>query len=317
MVRATPVDLRLPGLPDGPVTAWLAPEGYADELAAEVGEPARRFDRLVVAPGPPRPLAWAQNTWFEPAQVRFRSISQAARALRAVQRNWVGYSWRHHRRAALIGEQLPVIRFRPVEPYSAPPQAPLGSWTLLDRHTMLYAPRCSSPYPHGELRLREDRQGPPSRAYLKLWELFTREQCWPRPGDRVLDLGSAPGGWSWVLAELGARVLSVDRADLAPEVAARPEVEHRRGSAFALDPEAVGPVDWLFSDVICYPDRLWTLVERWLRAGTAQRFVCTVKLQGAPNPGGLPEVLARFARVPGARLLHLTGNRHELTWVRW
>ena len=75
---------------------------------------------------------------------------------------------------------------------------------------------------------------------------------------------ASPGGWTWVLAELGARVLSVDRAPLASALADRPEVEERRESAFGLAPATVGPVDWLFSDIVCYPARLLSLIERWL-----------------------------------------------------
>jgi Predicted SAM-dependent methyltransferase len=59
-----------------------------------------------------------------------------------------------------------------------------------------------------------------------------------------------------VLAKLGARVIAVDKAPLDPAVAALPGVEIRQASAFALDPAEIGPVDWLFSDVICYPARL-------------------------------------------------------------
>ena len=51
-------------------------------------------------------------------------------------------------------------------------------------------------------------------------------------------------------------------------------------SAFSLDPVAFGPVDWMCSDVIAYPARLLTLVQRWIAAGTVDTIVCTVKLQG-------------------------------------
>lgn len=91
-----------------------------------------------------------------------------------------------------------------------------------------------------------------------------------------------------------------------------PGVEYRADSAFALDPAALGPVDWLFSDVVCYPARLYALVMRWLAAGTCRNFVCTVKFQGATDH----EAAARFAAIPGSTLRHLFHNRHELTWIR-
>ncbi len=293
-------------------TAYLAAEGFERDLELELGDVVARHGRLLLAPGPPREAAWAQNVWLEPVRVPIASIKDAANTLRAVQRNWMLYSHTEHRRAALIESALPVVRPKPIAPFSELPSAPLGSWTLLDRDTLLYSARCSSPFPHGEVRFLEDKEGPPSRAYLKLWETFTRTGRWPQPGERCLDLGSAPGGWTWVLAELGADVVSVDKAPLDPRVEARPNVEHLRESAFGLDPRALGQVDWLFSDVICYPPRLLALVERWMAAGASTRFVCTIKFQGETDH----ETARRFAAIEGSRLVHLSHNRHELTWYR-
>lgn len=293
-------------------SAYLAPEGHVPELVRELAGPSEARGRLVLSPEPVRRLAWSQNAWLEPRVIPIASIKHAARELRAIQRNWALYSYRDHRRAKLIEDELPSVSARPIEPYAELPTAPLGSFTLLDRDTVLASPRCSSPFPNGEIRFVEDREGPPSRAYLKLWELFTRTGVRPAPGDRCVDLGSAPGGWTWVLASLGCEVVSVDKADLDPRVAAMPGVTHRRESAFALDPRDAGHVDWLFSDVICYPPRLLSLVERWLAAKPAARFVTTLKFQAETDH----ETAAAFAAIPGSRLLHLFHNRHELTWLR-
>jgi 23S rRNA (cytidine2498-2'-O)-methyltransferase len=268
--------------------------------------------RLVLAEGPPRPAAWVANLWYEPQAIAIQSIGDAAQKLRAIQRNWALYSHAHHRRAALIAERLPKVSAKPLVFGAPAPTAPLGSWTLLDANTLLAARRCSSPFPHGEVSFVEDRTAPPSRAYLKLWELFTLMGERPRPGELCLDLGSSPGGWTWVLQSLGARVISVDKAPLDPRIAALPGVEVRRESAFALEPKRVSGINWLFSDVVCYPRRLLTLVERWLAAGNCRRFVCTVKFQGPTDH----ETARSFAAIPGSRLLHLHHNKHELTWIR-
>jgi len=111
-----------------------------------------------------------------------------------------------------------------------------------------------------------------------------------------------------VLARLGARVIAVDKAAIEPRVAAMDGVGTRDESAFALEPE---PIDWLCSDVIAYPDRLLTLVRRWIAAGAAARIVCTVKFQGATDHAAA----AGFAAIPGGRLRHLHANKHELTFV--
>ena len=298
--------------PDAAFTAYLAAEGFLDELVAELGEVTAVHGRLVLAPGPAREAAWAANIWHAPQRLTVASIGDAARQLRAIQRNWALYAHGLHRRAALIEEKLPKVSAKPMHFGDPAPAAALGSWTLLDAATVLAAPRCASAFPHGVVRFVEDRAAPPSRAYLKLWEALTVIGERPGPGDLCLDLGASPGGWSWVLHGAGARVISVDKAPLDPRIAALPCLEHRQLSAFALDPASLGPVDWLFSDVVCYPARLYRLVESWLEAGTCRRFLCTIKFQGATDH----ETARRFAAIPNSRLMHLSHNKHELTWVK-
>ena len=195
-------------------TAYLAAEGFADDLAHELGGAARRHGRLLIAAGPARPAAWAANAWLDPQEIAIASISDAAAKLRAIQRNWAVYAPRLYRRAMLIQQQLPKISAKPLVFGTASPSAPLGSWTLLDARTVLAAPHCTNPFPNGEIHFVEDRTGPPSRAYLKLWEALTLIGRRPRPGETCLDLGSSPGGWSWALQQMGAQVISVDKAPL-------------------------------------------------------------------------------------------------------
>jgi 23S rRNA (cytidine2498-2'-O)-methyltransferase len=107
-------------------------------------------------------------------------------------------------------------------------------------------------------------------------------------------------------------VVAVDKAPLAPEVASMPGVSVRQESAFGLDPAREAPVDWLFSDVICYPARLLGLVRRWIEAGRARHILCTVKFQGATDH----DVAAEFAAIPGAVLFHGAHNKHELMFAR-
>jgi 23S rRNA (cytidine2498-2'-O)-methyltransferase len=293
-------------------TAYLAAKGYVDELAAELGVVERSHGQLLIARGPPRAAAWAANVWLDPQEIPVASISDAAAKLRAIQRNWGVYAPTLYRRASLIQERLPTVSARPLVFGAPAPTAPLGSWTLLDAGTLLASARCTSPFPNGEVHFVENRSGPPSRAYLKLWEALTLIGCRPQPGEKCLDLGSSPGGWSWALQQMGARVVSVDKADLAPEIARLPRIEHRLESAFALDPRSLGLIDWFFSDVVCYPTRLLALVERWLAAGTCRNFICTVKFQGKTDH----EVARRFAAIPESQLHHLFHNKHELTWIK-
>jgi 23S rRNA (cytidine2498-2'-O)-methyltransferase len=293
-------------------TAYLAAEGFVEELDQELGGAETRYGRLLIAPGPPRPAVWTANVWLDPQEIAIASISDGAAKLRAIQRNWAVYAPRLYRRAMLIQEQLPKVSAKPLVFGTPPPAAPLGSWTLLDPGLMLAAPHSTSRFPNGEIQFVEDCTGPPSRAYLKLWEALTLIGRRPGPGEICLDLGSSPGGWSWALQQMGAQVVSVDKAPLAPEIARLPGIGHRQESAFALDPRTVGPVDWLFSDIVCYPVRLLALVERWLAAGTCRNFVCTIKFQGPTDH----ETARRFAEIPGSQVRHLFHNKHELTWSK-
>jgi 23S rRNA (cytidine2498-2'-O)-methyltransferase len=294
------------------LTGYMAAEGFLDDLIAELGDVAAVHDRLVLAEGPAKPAAWAANIWYEPVRIPIASIADGAKALRALQRNWALYDFQLHGRARLIQERLPHVSAKPLAFPRSAPTAPLGSWTLLDASMILAAQTCSSAFPHGAVEFVEDRLAPPNRAYLKLWDAFTRLGRMPGPGERCLDLGASPGGWSWVLQSLGAHVLAVDKAPLAPDIAGLPHIEFMKASAFALEPREIGPVDWLCSDVICYPERLLKLVERWLASGLVRNFLCTLKFQGVTDH----ETARRFAAIPGSQLFHLHHNKHELTWCR-
>src|SRR6266851_9726353 len=71
----------------------------------------------------------------------------------------------------------------------------------------------NDPYVH-----RARAQGYRSRAAYKLIEIAKRDRL-ARPGDDVVDLGAAPGGWAQVLAERvgrSGRVIAVDFLEIAP-----------------------------------------------------------------------------------------------------
>ena len=291
--------------------AYLAPEGYEKQVADALKGVIARYDRLFLTDRDLQECFWAQNIWYEPFIGEFVSISEAATLLKNIQRNWGQYPYVEHRRAALIESKLPYISDKLVQFPAEVPKAPLGSWMLLDKNTLLASAKCSSPYLNGQIHFEECKEGPPSRAYLKLWEALTLKGERPGSGDKCLEIGASPGGWTWVLASLGAEVLAVDRSPLTPEVLAMPGVHFKAGNAFAMTPSTVGAVDWIFSDVACYPEKLLEWVKLWLDSGLCKHFVCTLKFQG---DGGY-QVVKDFANIPGSRIMHLSQNKHELTWM--
>jgi 23S rRNA (cytidine2498-2'-O)-methyltransferase len=299
---------------------FQALEGFEDHLRRELGVWQEHWGSLYYVAGDVTPPSyWNRNIWLEPFRLDFDSVSEAASALRAIQPPphkrvlWAPSLFTCFRRGALIAAKLPPLpsRRRPF-PWLLP-DAPMGSWTLLDAHTMIASARCTSPFPEGVLEFDEDSEGPPSRAYLKLWEALVRCRSRPAPGERCLDAGASPGGWTWALAKLGAQVIAVDRSPLEDRIAALPQVSFIKHDAFTLKPEDTGPLDWLFCDVICYPPRLYEWIEKWLQSGLCKNYVCTIKMQGEPDFA----TTQRFAAIPGSTVVHLHHNKHELTWIKW
>lgn len=161
----------------------------------------------------------------------------------------------------------------------------------------------------GQRRMADDPRAP-SRSYLKVEEAYRVLGEAPAEGQRVVDLGAAPGGWSFSAAQRGARVLAVDNGPLKGGAAGHPLIEHREEDAFKTAP---APADWLFCDLLEDPREVLPLLRRWLEAGACRRFVVNLKF-GRSDP--LP--LLREARTLEplcGRLLarHLYHDREELT----
>ncbi len=127
----------------------------------------------------------------------------------------------------------------------------------------------------GRLRIRVPNAAP-SRAAMKLAEAFAWLDRAPEPGDVCVDIGAAPGGWSWVLLQRGAKVYAVDPAQLAPSLRNKKNLTHLRADAFHFDPGE--PVDWLFSDMAWRPLEAAALLAKWGRRGWARLLVANIKL---------------------------------------
>lgn len=291
-------------------TGYLAPEGLEKQTGHWLKHITATHGRLIIAQGEPQFSPFAQNIWFNPQLIKFTSITDAAAKLKDIQRNWFPYSWQLHRRTGLIQKKLPFMSAKPLAFPATLPTLPLGSFTLIDDTTMLVAPGCASLYPNGEPQFIENHIDPPSRAYMKLFEALTVLNALPHKGERCMELGASPGGWTWVIANTGATVIAVDRAPLDPRIDRRANVTFQAGDAFTMTPDKIGDLDWLFSDIICYPEKLYDFAQRWLDSGRCKNYLLTLKFQGETNF----DIIERFAAIKGSRLLHLAANKHELTW---
>ena len=141
-------------------------------------------------------------------------------------------------------------------------------------------PERSSRWPMGIPRLRMPR-GAPSRSTLKLAEAFVTflgdaEDDALRAGQRAVDLGAAPGGWTWQLVQRGLRVTAIDNGALKGEVARDPLVSHVRADGLHYRPRR--SVDWVTCDIVESPARIAQLMAEWIGGGHARRAIFNLKL---------------------------------------
>jgi 23S rRNA (cytidine2498-2'-O)-methyltransferase len=295
--------------------ALLAPAGFRAETERELAHRGirylRREEDFFLFEGEPIAVRWSQVIWLDVREVPFSSLADGVKKLRPLARTFDYLPLLHRGRGKLMHEQLRVYKRKVLEfPDKLVLPEAVGVFTLLDNDKIaLFCRSFDRPDPLGISLFHEDKTGAPSRAYLKLWEAFALTGRWPLAGEKVVDLGACPGGWTWVLATLGAEVLAVDRAPLDPRVAAMHGVAFRKADAFQLKPN-IGRIDWLCSDVICRPEKLLELVREWVASGQALNFVCTLKFQGEADPA----VVEEFALL--GRVVHLFQNKHELTFIR-
>lgn len=276
---------------------------------------------------------WASTVLKEPFLLNFDSIGEAAKALKEIQRNWAGEFYHFFRRGALIQEKLPYINLKPKKFFKIEedgkksfaleiPHSPMGFFTLVDEKTILASANTTSSIPFGRLVFEEDHENPPSRAYLKIQESLTLFRHFtglslPSTLSKCFEAGACPGGWTWVLKELGAQVFAVDRAELDSRLMKEKLIKFAAHDAFTLKPAEVAKeldaktIDWVFSDVICYPERLFEWVNLWIKSGLTKNMICTIKMQGEIDWS----LVQKFADIENSRVVHLNYNKHELTWM--
>lgn len=294
------------------INVALAIYSLEDELERELIYRKVKFfkkDRLYFLDKNYCPL-FAQVTWINCQKFSIDSIGDGIKKLKKLGRNWSLFTIEHHGRAKLIQEGLYKIKDEPIEFLSEKPKYSMGGWTLLDANTIVCATETTSRYPLGKCEFVENKTIPPSRAYLKLWEFFTIHHTPPKAHFTVIDMGSCPGGWSWVLSQLQLNVISVDKAPLDEKIQKISNITFLQESAFGLDPKKLTNIDCFFSDIICYPERLLTLVKDWMEKAQVKNFVCTIKFQGKADF----KIIDEFLKIPNSSIVHLYHNKHEVTW---
>jgi 23S rRNA (cytidine2498-2'-O)-methyltransferase len=145
----------------------------------------------------------------------------------------------------------------------------------------------------------------PSRSYLKLAEAFEvfldkeEQALWLKPGMTAVDLGAAPGGWTWQLVQRGLKVTAVDNGPLKGAAATHPSIKHLKQDGFRFRPQR--PVDWLVCDMIEQPQRVATLITDWFIGGFAQRAIFNLKLPMKKRVAALGDALGSIRKALDAK----------------
>ncbi|MGY0558129.1 MULTISPECIES: 23S rRNA (cytidine(2498)-2'-O)-methyltransferase RlmM [unclassified Lysobacter] len=142
-------------------------------------------------------------------------------------------------------------------------------------------PADSSPWPLGIPRLRMHADAP-SRSALKLEEALltllddNERKGLLRDNMQAVDLGAAPGGWSWVMVRHGMLVTAVDNGPMREQLLESGRVEHIRADGFQWQPRR--PVDWMVCDMVEQPRRVADRMATWFREGWCKYAVFNLKL---------------------------------------
>lgn len=139
----------------------------------------------------------------------------------------------------------------------------------------------SAMWPMGIPRLKFPREAP-SRSTLKLeeaWHHFIPREQWDQrlSGDMTgVDLGAAPGGWTYQLVKRGMLVTAIDNGPMAESLMDTGLVQHLMADGFTYKPRQT--VDWMVCDIVEKPARSAALLETWLGEGLCREAVVNLKL---------------------------------------
>lgn len=176
----------------------------------------------------------------------------------------------------------------------------------------------ASPHQNGIMRLKMPHDAP-SRSVLKLEEavltmLSPKERAaWLHPTERAIDLGAAPGGWSYFLVKNGLYVLAIDNGPMDSTLMATGMVEHKQEDAFHYVPKA--PLGLMVCDIVDQPKKVATLVRKWMDKGYAKRAIFNLKLpmkQKWEEVALCEDILTSGGQF-AVRMRHLYHDRDEIT----
>ncbi len=180
---------------------------------------------------------WAQDIWSDCIGHEIKSINQGIEVLKKFKNIGSYYPLVKSNFGDLISQKIKNIPLKRIK-YQTPHlfNFKFTAWTILDS-LLITSEHTLKRFPFGWHEFEEDKTSPPNRAYLKLWELFSVYDVQVDKTETVIEVGSSPGGWTWVLSQQAGKVYSIDRAPLADKISKIDNIFHQEGDAFKLDPK--------------------------------------------------------------------------------
>jgi 23S rRNA (cytidine2498-2'-O)-methyltransferase len=155
-----------------------------------------------------------------------------------------------------------------------------------------------------------------SRAWAKMEEAFQWSRFPVRPGQRLVELGCAPGGASQAALARGLLVMGVDPAAVDPVVAAHSNFTHVQKRAADMRRRDFRGFKWLVADMNIAPASTLEAVEAIVTHPSVevQGLLLTLKLLDWQQAEQLPEFQGRIRSwgYPQVRARQLAHNRQEV-----
>jgi len=189
-----------------------------------------------------------------------------------------------------------------------------GRWwiaTKTAQHTYDYWPGGVPEFPIPEVVL--------SRAYLKIAEAFAWANLQVQPGEKVVEIGSSPGGACQWLLDQGAIVTGIDPAEMDERIVKHPSFTHWQSRSLQVKRRLFRPFRILVCDANVAPKYTLDTVEDIVQYPTTKlrALVLTIKFPEWETAGLIPDYVARVKSwgYTDVQVRQLAHNRREVCLV--
>ncbi len=154
-----------------------------------------------------------------------------------------------------------------------------------------------------------------SRAYRKTAEAVAWSQLPIQPGDKIVEIGSSPGGASQRLLDLGLVVTGIDPAEMDPLILEHPRFTHWRGKSSGIKRKMYRGFRWLTADANVAPNYTLDAIEDIVTYPTSrfEGLLLTLKLSSYELADQMEGYVTRIRGwgFPEVKVRQLASNRRE------